>query len=82
MSRQRIFIVKVQLPIVTSEPAPMALIYNRDRSVGNMVPVTAKLRRLVRDELKSFWFAHLIPDPNQLGAFLVSLARPAPWQEW
>ncbi len=84
MSREagRDFIVKVQIPLVTSEPNPMCLVYNEDRSVMDQFPISRSLRSLLRGQLKSFWHAHLIPDPKKKGAFLVSIDRRAPWQEW
>src|SRR5690349_22919079 len=75
-------IVKVQIPIVTSEPKPMVLVYNEDRSVQDMFPYTAQLRRTLRGKLKSFWYAHLIPNREPRGTFTVSLDAPAPRQEW
>ncbi len=82
MKKKNSVIVKVQLPVVTSEPSPMCLVYNEDRSVLNQFPVSAAVKNLLRGKLKSFWHAHLIPDPKKKGAFLVSLDRKAPWQEW
>lgn len=75
-------IVKVQLPVVSTDAAPHALIYSRSRSVQCEVPVTGKVRKALQGKLKSFWYARLVPDPKKSGAFLVSLDRIAPRQEW
>lgn len=51
-------IVKVQKPLFTSEPeAPMALVYNEDRSLNVMVPYTEDLERLFGDDMKQYWLA-------------------------
>jgi hypothetical protein len=77
-------VVKVQITIVTNAPVGEAevLVYNQDRSVQGMFLYTAELKRTLRGKLKSFWFAHTIPDPKVPNGYIVSLDRPAPWQEW
>jgi len=75
-------IVKVQTPIVTSEPHPMVLVYDQGKSVFDQFPLTAQLLKILKGEPKTFWYADLIPDPQKDGAFKVSIVKRAPWQEW
>lgn len=79
---KRRMIVKVQLPLVTSSPQITVLVYNRSRSVLCEFPITTPVRKALQGKVKSFWYAHLIPDPQKAGAFLVSLDQIAPWQSW
>jgi hypothetical protein len=70
------FIVKVQRPLVTNA-APgeeEALIYNRDRSLEVMFPMS-QLAGAMGEDLKQFWHAHL-------EGTTLHLDKPAPWQEW
>lgn len=48
-------IVKVQVPISTNEEVPQALIYNRDRSIQVMIPVTPELvEKMGASRLKTY----------------------------
>jgi hypothetical protein len=77
------FIVKVQIPLVTTERKPWALIYNSDRSVEEMFPITCGLLKRLDSQPKSFWYAKYAPDPGgRPGEFRLHLLRKAPWQEW
>jgi len=82
VAKYKRIIVKVQTPVVTSEPHPMALVYNEDRSIFDQFPITAQLLKILKGELKSYWFADLVPDPQKPKAFQVSIVKKAPWQEW
>jgi len=80
---RRSHILKVQIPIVTTEPDPVILVYNQDRSIEAMLPLTPKVRRFLKGKLKSFWVAHAVPDLKAgNGKYQICLDRPAPWQEW
>jgi hypothetical protein len=54
-------IVKLQLPLVTTEPVPLALIYNEDRSYQVQVPVTAEIKRKMKGDVKAFFELHIGP---------------------
>jgi len=41
------YVVKVQLPIVTNEPEPMALVYDQNRSYAVYTTIPHELRRLL-----------------------------------
>ena len=56
-------VVKIQLPLVSSEAEPKALIYNEDQSLHTMMPVSDLLRTVIGDELKAF-FEVTIKDGN------------------
>lgn len=66
-------IVKVQLPIVTTEP--FALVYNRSRGFTANMRLTPELDKALKGRFKSFWYA-------KLKGKELELLRPAPWQDW
>lgn len=68
-------IVKVQIPLATNAPTPMALIYNEDRSVEYQTPVTRDLRRKMKGQWKTFMHAELVDT-------ILHLGKMAPWQDW
>ena len=68
-------IVKVQLPLFSSEKNPPALIYNKDRKIYATVPVTEEVVELMGDSAKEFFHAE-IEDGN------IVLGDKAPWQKW
>lgn len=70
-------IVKVQIPLAGSDPQAMseAFVYNRDRSIEAMLPITEELLVVMDGEYKAFFEAHM-EGTNLL------LDGPAPWQEW
>jgi hypothetical protein len=85
--RNLLVIVKVQVPIVTTEDPAQVLVYSEDRSVEEQFSLTSELskqlgRRLRSGQLKSFWYARLVPDSNVRGGFQIFLERIAPDQEW
>lgn len=73
-------IIKIQLPLSTNEPTPLALIYNKSRKFYVQYPVDDELLKLMtmdeRPEPKLFFKAHL--DKNN---YLV-IEDYAKWQEW
>lgn len=61
-------IVKIQRPIMSSEPEPMALVYNRDRSLYANMPMTPVIEALFADgSLKVYHRAHLQGTELQIG---------------
>ncbi len=76
-------IFKVQLPIVTTDPSPKALVYNEDRSIYTKVAITAELLEDFTEAVespgggpaKTFWYGELVGTQFQF-------EEPAPWQEW
>lgn len=88
MAKKR-FIVKVQLPVVSSDKEVGVLVYNEDRSIMQELPVRSKkevkeLKMLMHegecgeiyDGLKNYFYAHL---DNSKGLILTGLA---PMQDW
>jgi hypothetical protein len=69
------FIVKVQRPVATNLGHDLAMVYNRDRSLEVMLPMSGDLKRAMGEEFKQFWYAY------HRGTVL-HLDRLAPWQEW
>jgi hypothetical protein len=72
-----VFIVKVQRPVETNLPPAehRVLVYNRDRSVEALLPVTKDLLQAMGEEFKQFWYAYY-------RGTVLHLDRLAPWQEW
>lgn len=72
----KIEIFKLQVPLVTTDPEPKALIYNEDRSAEGMFPVTSDILELMDGEAKIFIYGQYEEDGT------VTLIGNAPWQEW
>jgi hypothetical protein len=75
--RRDLFIVKVQRPVETSDPADMntALVYNRDHTVDVMMPMDPAVVLAMAGEYKQFWYAYMEDA-------ILRLHTQAPWQEW
>lgn len=69
-------VVKVQIPLATSEPIPLALITNEDKSFVLQVPVGHVARRFRPGEAKAFF--NLIPRLASKGAFDLGDRVPDP----
>lgn len=69
-------IVKVQTPLVTTEPEPRALVYNEDRSYEGWIQLTVDLLELMGPEPKKFFYASVDEDG------ILTIAGNAPWQTW
>lgn len=54
-------IVKVQVPLLTNEPVPLALIYNKDKSYETTVPAR-DVAEAMGDKKKAFFNAEIIED--------------------
>lgn len=73
-------IVKVQLPVVTNEEWPLALVYDKQRKIQEQIPVTPSLLDMMCGtdgavRLKAFFEAVLLNGALVLG-------KEAPWQMW
>lgn len=55
-------IVKIQLPLHTTEDQPLALIYTEDRSLHIYAPVTDELKEAVGDDMRAFFSARIVGD--------------------
>lgn len=53
------FVVKVQVPLVTNEPKPMALVYDEHRRIEQQFPITKALRRAMARAFKAYFWAHM-----------------------
>ena len=71
------FIVKVQVPITTNLPPgeEQCLVYNRDRTVECMFPVTKEINDAMAGDLKQFFYAYM-------KGTVLHLDGIAPWQGW
>ena len=70
-------IVKVQLPLMSNDPQPLALVYNRSRSYDVDMIVSKALIKAMKGQPKKFWYAHYDPETNN-----TVLEREAPVQNW
>ncbi len=68
-------IVKVQLPLISSEKGPPAYVYSKDKVFQCFVTVNEDLINIMDDEPKKFFYANI-----KNGT--VNLLEEAPWQEW
>lgn len=79
--KEKHFIVKVQLPIVSTDPDVGVLVYNEDRSIMAELPMRSIkeaeiLIQVLEDFPKGYFWAKL---DDKGGIILVD---EAPWQEW
>lgn len=68
------FIVKMQVPLMSSDPEAQALVYNEDRDVEMFLEITPKIKKLMGTEHKKFFeikmqgnrfeFVKEVPDQN------------------
>jgi hypothetical protein len=70
-------IVKVQLPLMTDEEVPQALIYNEDRSVQFQVPVTDHILKGMDGRFKRYFEA--ARDEQYVN---IMFHRPVEDQDW
>ena len=82
MARRKRYIVKVQLPLVTSKSVIQAYVYDEKRTIEGEFPVTKKLVDEMNGEFKMFFYATMIPNRTPKGTYSISLEEAAPWQEW
>lgn len=67
-------VLKVQRPLNASDDAPMAYVYNEDRSFTTMIPLDKVIHLFNADDLKVYYkavvkkgqveFAKRVPNPN------------------
>jgi hypothetical protein len=53
------FVVKIQLPLMTNAPKPMALVYDEQRRIQQEFPITKALRRSMARAVKAYFWAHM-----------------------
>ncbi len=53
------FIVKVQVPVMTNDPHPQALVYDERRCIEQQMPITPDLRVAMGDSHKRYFWAHM-----------------------
>jgi hypothetical protein len=76
MTKAKQVVVKVQQSIVTSETKRQVLVYNQDRSIMWQGDITPDLRKVLGDDLKSYWYATVMKDGN------LRLERRTGWRTW
>jgi hypothetical protein len=57
--KNKVFVVKLQVPIASSDPNPQCLVYNEDRSKQWFVPIDANIKRAMKGRPKAFFPAEL-----------------------
>lgn len=68
-------IVKVQIPLSSSETNPPALVYDESRKWNQTIPVTEELLRACGSRMKGYFYAEVSSNG-------VTLIGPAPLQSW
>lgn len=74
MPSSKLHIVKVQVPLMTTEPEAKALIYNKSRTFEVYVPVDNVIKKMGGD-FKKFFYVKFKTKGFELHG-------EAPWQEW
>lgn len=69
-------LVKVQQSIATGHDKQQVLVYNQDRSIFAQFDMTPDLKRALKGDLKSYWFATLRPNGE------LTLDRRTGWRTW
>lgn len=69
-------VFKVQVPLVTNHK-PLALVYNKDRSIQSQIPIDKTIKKLMGNDLKLFFHGTYDDKTEEL-----TLGKRAPWQEW
>jgi len=75
--KQRRFIVKIQLSILTNYDARRVLIYDEDRSLQLEFNCPEWLFKKVHGDLKSYWLVQ-----TQIDSFPLHLIRQVAEQDW
>lgn len=70
-------IVKIQLPLVTNEPEPVALVYNKDRSFTTQIPIGEEAKKVFGDDPKQFWKVNLDHETKEVD--LIKRVRDRKW---
>lgn len=70
-------IVKVQLPLISSEKDPEAMIYDRNRAHVGQIPITAELTKAMGKDVKAFFRATY---NNKTG--IINLYERVPDKNW
>lgn len=52
-------IVVVELPLMSTDPKPKALVYDRYRELEVLIPITEDLTAMMRGRERAFFHAHL-----------------------
>ena len=76
-------IIKLQLSLSTMGVGRQVLIYNEDRSIMEQFDASQEVLDLMGDEVKAYFYAKLIPDPNASEGSLVRLDEFYAWElDW
>lgn len=70
-------IYKVQVPLMSSEDSPPALVYDKKRKKSIFMPVTKDLVKFMNGEPKKFVYGFVNRTTNNF-----QIEGEAPWQSW
>ncbi len=73
-------IVKVQMPLASTDRSAQALVYDEERRFRELVPVSATLRAKMAGRAKAYFEAERVTLDD--GRETVEIGEEAPWQEW
>jgi|GEM_PF-2748359 len=75
-----IFIVKVQLSVMTMYEEPIFLVYDEHRIIMDQFPQSElpELAEAMGKDLKRFFYA----DISEKGLLNINTLDPVPWQDW
>jgi hypothetical protein len=59
-------IIKIQIPVVSSQPHARALVYNKDRSINFMMPLPPAIKKRMGKDKKAYFEATITGDNIEL----------------
>lgn len=68
-------IVKVQIPLSTSQNPPLALVYNKQQDIFFEMDITEVVLAIMNKEYKKYFYYRFENDQ-------IELLDEAPWQDW
>ena len=74
--------VKVQLSIVSNAPDRTALIYNKTKTIFQERIATPELIERMNGELKKFFRAHIVQNPDMIGGKEIVLDEELEAESW
>ena len=77
-----VVILKIQQSLNTTAEEQQVLFYDENRKINYQTPITDKLKKLLGNKPKSFWYAVLVDGTNVENTSKLALLNKAPWQKW
>jgi len=69
-------IVKIQMPLSSSEKDPPCFVYNKDKSIEQFFSIPEDLKNFMRGRAKAYFYTEIDQEKRLV------LKEEAPWQSW